>query len=190
MFNNSGSKIQKIATIWFFCTVIVSLICAIVFAQDVYGDFHFLRFLLILAGGIGSGYVSSVFLSAFGDITENIQKTAENSADTNKMIQELFKNNTVPTTAAGSMKNTENKTEKKQTKPTPQHETDSEEEEKTRQTAQSSELNYATNPYGKKSVFPMPGDAPDKIVCPVCGQQQRAGRHICMKCGIPFMFEE
>ena len=86
MFENAGGKIKALAIFLFVIGIICSLICAVVFgrtAPDRWGDtkFNFLSFILILAGGGLSSFVSSLFLYAFGDITENIQSIAFSAAE-------------------------------------------------------------------------------------------------------------
>ena len=83
-FENSGTMIKKLACILFVVAILASLICAIAFGKDRYGDFNFWAFLGILAGGVIGSFISSLFLYAFGDITENIKAMAAASVETAK----------------------------------------------------------------------------------------------------------
>ncbi len=70
-----------------------------------------------------------------------------------------------------------------------EQEKEQEAREKREQYFKTHEIQYATNPNGEKAVYPIPSDKADFVLCPLCRERQRAGRHICMKCGTPFMFE-
>jgi hypothetical protein len=43
---------------------------------------------------------------------------------------------------------------------------------------------------GKKAVYPIPSGEANMVLCPKCKTKQRVNRHLCLKCGIPFMYEE
>ena len=43
------------------------------------------------------------------------------------------------------------------------------------------------NPAGKEAVYPIEKDN-GRVECPSCGTIQLEGRHVCQKCGIPFMY--
>ena len=91
LFENAGSTIKKLACIVLILSILASLVCAIVFGKDRYGDFNFWAFLGILAGGALGGFISSLFLYAFGDITENIKAMAAASAETAKAAKATAK---------------------------------------------------------------------------------------------------
>lgn len=81
LFDKAGSKIKTLAWILFFCGIVGTIVCAFVYGRtyDQWGDpeFNFLLFIVILAGGVLASFISSLFLYAFGDITENIQRIAK-----------------------------------------------------------------------------------------------------------------
>ena len=87
MFQNAGGKIKTLAVVLFVIGIIGSLVCAVVFgrtAPDRWGEtqFSFLSFILILAVGVLSSFISSLFLYAFGDIADNIQVIASSALET------------------------------------------------------------------------------------------------------------
>ena len=95
MFENAGSKIKVLAWILFIVGIISTLVCALVFGRTVdrWGDtkFNFGLFIAILAGGVLSSFISSLFLYAFGDIADNIQHIAKSTEETARAVQAATK---------------------------------------------------------------------------------------------------
>ena len=94
MFDNCGKKIQGISGVLLVVGIIATIILAIVFGKDKWGDFDFLRFIAILAGGGITVYIDALLLNGFGVIVESneSQKTVleqpkkESEADSEKEI--------------------------------------------------------------------------------------------------------
>ena len=40
------------------------------------------------------------------------------------------------------------------------------------------------------AVTPLAGSDRETVVCPLCGEEQRAGRNLCWNCGVPFVGED
>ncbi len=82
MFENAGEIIKKIAIVNFIISLIASIICAFVFGRNKWGSIEIWALIGILLGGSFISYISSLFLYAFGDITENIKSMAASAEKT------------------------------------------------------------------------------------------------------------
>lgn len=76
---NIGSVVQKLSHIELGINVIATIVCAIAFGRDRYGDFHFGIFLLILLVGSIVSAVAFMLLYAFGRLVESSIWTEENT---------------------------------------------------------------------------------------------------------------
>ena len=47
---------------------------------------------------------------------------------------------------------------------------------------------YGINPKGEKAYYPIQTEEPSTVQCPKCKSLQPKGRHVCWKCGVPFMY--
>ncbi len=61
-----------------------------------------------------------------------------------------------------------------------------ERQEKTRELLKNAEKT-GINPDGREAVYPIE-KGNGKVECPNCGTVQNEGRHVCFKCGVPFMY--
>ena len=77
MGENCGKSIQGISQFLLVVGIIASLALGIAFGRDPRGNFEFLPFLLILAGGCLSSYIFSLVLYGFGRIVENTAALGE-----------------------------------------------------------------------------------------------------------------
>ena len=106
MFENAGGKIKTLAVVLFAFGIIGSIVCAIALGRtpDRWGEMHFnfLLFIAILAGGVLSGFISSLFLYAFGEMAENIQFIARSTDETAQAVKAAAKTAEQPAAAGTS----------------------------------------------------------------------------------------
>ena len=50
------------------------------------------------------------------------------------------------------------------------------------------EIKIGINASGKKAVYPISTEEPSTVKCPKCMSLQPKDRHVCWKCGVPFMY--
>ena len=101
LIQNSGTIIKKLACILFVIAILTTIVCAVTFGKDRYGDFNFWAFLGILVGVVLSSFISSVFLYAFGDITENIKTMAAASVEAAKATTQAAQATRAPVSTSG-----------------------------------------------------------------------------------------
>ena len=95
MFDDSGKKIKEITFYLFWLAIVGDIVLAFEFGKDRWGDFNLLAFCVILVAGAIIVYLESLFLSAFGELVENMAKCnrhAEEMAEDVKKLKEQFDN--------------------------------------------------------------------------------------------------
>ena len=73
MFEDSGYKLEIAAKILFVLGIISSIVLAIVFGKDRWGDFNFWWFLLIVGSGSVSSYLSCLVMVAIGQAQQDAE---------------------------------------------------------------------------------------------------------------------
>ncbi|MGN0324131.1 MAG: hypothetical protein ACI4DZ_13560 [Oliverpabstia sp.] len=85
MMGNSGKVIRQIANGLFIIQVVLTFFGAFKLARLAW-DFNFGIFLVVLAVGVLLAYITNLFLSAFGELVENTQKSAQSKSGESKAV--------------------------------------------------------------------------------------------------------
>lgn len=87
--NNIGNVVQTLAGIDLVINAIATIICAIAFGRDHWGDFSFGSFILILLVGFIASAIAFIMLYAFGRLVESSIQTAENTEASLKYLNQI-----------------------------------------------------------------------------------------------------
>lgn len=88
MMGNSGKAIRQMANGLFIIQVVLTFFGAFKLARLAW-DFNFGIFLVVLAVGVLIAYITNLFLSAFGELVENTQKSAELNQEILNALQNM-----------------------------------------------------------------------------------------------------
>ncbi|MGN0250043.1 MAG: hypothetical protein ACI4EH_01590 [Oliverpabstia sp.] len=88
MMGNSGKAIRQMANGLFIIQVVLTFFGAFKLARLAW-DFNFGIFLVVLAVGVLLAYITNLFLSAFGELVENTQKSAELNQEILNALQNM-----------------------------------------------------------------------------------------------------
>ncbi len=89
MFENAGQKIKILAKVCFWVFTILFVILAFTVGKSRWGIIPAIFWPLLLGGPLLS-YISSLFLSGFGELVESSEETKKNSARAGKYCEKLY----------------------------------------------------------------------------------------------------
>ena len=88
-FQNPGKKLQWFAIVDFISSIVAGIICAFVFAQDIWGNVIIWQALAYLMAGFCGGYITSVAVYAFGSFIVDTAESRETLARVEMQLEKM-----------------------------------------------------------------------------------------------------